>query len=49
MRMYSPKNMYFTFFNFNLSINDSVAAEGKYHAICQSGFENPVLKYKLRG
>ena len=41
--------MRFRFYNFNLSINDLVAAEDRYHTSCLSRFENPITKYASRG
>ena len=32
-----------------LSINDLVAAVGKYYTLCQCGFENPIPKYAPSG
>ena len=42
MKVYSLKNTgTLRFSTFNLSINNLVAAEGRYHTLCRSSFDNP--------
>lgn len=45
----SKKHRRFKFFTFNLCVNTLVAAKSKSNILCQSIFENPILKYALPG
>ena len=45
----SNKDRCFSFFPLNLSIDDLVAVEGRFHKLCCFSFANPFPKYPSRG